>query len=386
MTHGSLSFVCEADNEFPSASKQARLDPEMNSSTPQISSTGTNNRFTRFDNDPVQTPKEKLESPISIFDFDSNVRYLSWPNPIQAREAYTAALHPTIENDSNTISVYMNHQQKLRSSGCTLLSFEDVILPSIFANLNDSLRFLEGKAKGYNDSSAVFAFQYGRMTLPKFLYRSLEAVQQCRSDEAKAEEEHESRMNELRKQQREQERLEKKLKQEQQAKERETAKTLLFMHRQAEIERRKRDLKKNWPRNKELWNEVALLMTDLRRLEKEEKVWKEASEILDKLESESQERIQKIQSSVVQDDGITANSHDDTAFLQDQSLNVDPVLDHCTVSVSRIKCMTESMEILITEADLVRKKLYDSYNNHHKFNGYLGVKDPKALIRALALG
>jgi hypothetical protein len=168
------------------------------------------------------------------------------------------------------------------------------------------------------------------------------------------------------------------LRQEQLAKERETAKALLLMQRHAEEEKRKRDRKKNLPRNKELWNEVALLMADLHRLEKEEKAWKEASDILDKLEAESKERIQKMQSSVVQDDRITAEE-------DDASLNIDPILDHCAVSAGRIKCMADSIDVLAGEAESVRKTLYDSYNNHHKFKGYLGAKDPKALIQALSL-
>jgi hypothetical protein len=228
----------------------------------------------------------------------------------------------------------------------------------------------------------VLAFQHGRIALLKCIDRSYAALWKCRDDEEKAEKEQEARMKEERKRQREQKRLEEKLRQEQLAKERETAKALLLMQRQAEAEKRKRDRKKNLPRNKELWNEVALLMADLHRLEKEEKAWKEASDILDKLEAESKERIQKMQSSVVQDVRINAEG---AVLLPDQSLNIDPILDHCAVSASRIKCMTESIEVLAGEAESVRKTLYDSYNNHHKFKGYLGAKDPKALIRALAL-
>eukprot|EP00551_Chaetoceros_affinis_P013626 CAMPEP_0203708926 /NCGR_PEP_ID=MMETSP0091-20130426/60446_1 /ASSEMBLY_ACC=CAM_ASM_001089 /TAXON_ID=426623 /ORGANISM="Chaetoceros affinis, Strain CCMP159" /LENGTH=84 /DNA_ID=CAMNT_0050585763 /DNA_START=24 /DNA_END=274 /DNA_ORIENTATION=+ len=39
-------------------------------------------------------------------------------------------------------------------------------------------------------------------------------------------------------------------------------------------DRRRRERRKNYKKNKELWREVMVLMTDLTRLEKEEKMWK----------------------------------------------------------------------------------------------------------------
>jgi len=372
----SLLSVPKTDVEFSNMEKKVKYDSDVKVATSELP-----DESEKSEHDLME--KSKLfQSPMTVFDFDSNFRRVPWPNSTLLQEAYITAIEPPSDNISTRIDIPMSHQQKLRISGCSLLSFEDVIIPSIFANLQDSFRYLEGKAKGYKDSSAVSAFQYGRIALLKCLDRSLGAVWECRNMEAKAEEEQEAKRQQVRKQQREKERLEKKLKDEQLAKERETANTLLLLQHQAEVERRRREQKKNWPRNKELWNEVAILMTDLRRLEKEEKMWKEASEILDKLEAESKDRTQKLRSSAdTQDETITA---DDNTIL-DQSFNIDPTLDHCAVSVSRITSMTESIESLVAEADSVRRLLYDSYNHHHKFRGYLGVKDPKALIRALAL-
>jgi hypothetical protein len=125
-------------------------------------------------------------------------------------------------------------------------------------------------------------------------------------------------------------------------------------------------------------------MTDLRRLEKEEKIWMEKSAILDKLDGKSKERIRTMKSSIAtKDEGFAACQSTPTL---DNSLNMEHAFDHCDVSLSRIKSMTESIDSLAAEAHFFRASLYNTYNNRHKFRGYLRASDPKALIQAVALG
>jgi hypothetical protein len=375
LTRSMVSNDSFKEDEF-SSTKKTRLDT---ASSPDVS---TSNLSTLHEQG-VANKSIILQSPLAVYDFDYHTKSVSCPTSSLVQEAYIVALEPSFQNDESAPSSDpITHQQRLRASGCPLLSFEDVILPSIIAYQQQVMRTLQAKAQGYKDSYATVAFQYGRMALFECARRSVDAIQKCRVAEAQQEEENQKRLVELMKEKRKQERLQKKLTNQQLAKDRETAKTLLMMQRQVETEKRRRDRKKNWPRNKELWTEVALLMTDLRRLEKEEKVWRDASDVLDKLESESSERVRKIQEASVEDDS--------TRFpmipLEDQTINMDAVLEDCALSASRINNMAVSVQMLTAESGNVRKSLYDLYNNHHKLNGYLGVKDPKALLRALALG
>ena len=60
--------------------------------------------------------------------------------------------------------------------------------------------------------------------------------------------------------------------------------------RHERYERQKREKQRNHPRNKEMWQEVAKLMVDIQRLEKEERMWKETEENLKERELELDER------------------------------------------------------------------------------------------------
>jgi len=51
---------------------------------------------------------------------------------------------------------------------------------------------------------------------------------------------------------------------------------------------KRRGQRKHFPQNEELWREVALIMTDLARLEKEKTMRINAGSILDKMDDESE--------------------------------------------------------------------------------------------------
>jgi flagellar biosynthesis GTPase FlhF len=145
-----------------------------------------------------------------------------------------------------------------------------------------------------------------------------------------------------------------------------------------EKERRKRELKKKLPQNVELWREVAMFMTELTKLEKEEQLWKEMEENLKTRESELSVREKEEQH--VQEDEV-----DEIATQKKDALEiqVEHAVEDITLSSLRIQQALRFVSDLVVQSNTAQKELYDKYTKDHQFHGYRGVKNPKALIRAI---
>jgi hypothetical protein len=154
-----------------------------------------------------------------------------------------------------------------------------------------------------------------------------------------------------------------------------------------------RELKKQWPRNQEAWREVAHLMTELSKMQKEERMWKEMDDDLKKREAELMAKLDKEkarQPSSMQcvldiaDDDDGANATEDGKEEAKVLVQVDQAIDELTLSCTRIVNSLKAVTNVMSESDRVRKELYTKYKESHQFQGYQGVKDPKGLIRALS--
>ena len=146
-----------------------------------------------------------------------------------------------------------------------------------------------------------------------------------------------------------------------------------------EKERRKRDLKKKLPQNVELWREVAMLMTELTKLEKEECLWKETEENLKIRERELSVREQEEHH--FQDE--QADETDGEQKKDVLEIQVEHAVEDITLSSLCIQQALRLVSNLVVQLNDARKDLYDKYTSDHQFHGYRGVKNPKALIRAL---
>ena len=74
---------------------------------------------------------------------------------------------------------------------------------------------------------------------------------------------------------------------------------------------------------------------------------------------------------------------DNCALALNQSIT--DAVDDVTLATNRINESLSSISDLMTEANIIRSEMNEMYKRDHKFHGYLGIKDPKALIRGLAL-
>jgi hypothetical protein len=270
------------------------------------------------------------------------------------RQVYTHALQNGI------------HQRQLKESGCNLLSIDEVIIPTIIASKLQTIRTMIGKARGKKDLHEVDQLQVIRSILMSCSTNVNHQLMKYRNNQSmKREEERKNQKLQLM----EQYEYEKKMKQEQKLQEKVRTR-----------ERRKREKKKNYTKNKELWREVMVLMTDLTKLEKEEKMWKslDVQTLLKQNEMKTQALLPSFTEIESFEDPLPNHAHE----TEQKVMNV---IDDISLATNRINDALSSVCTLIKESNSIRMDMYEKYKKDHKFYGYFGVNDPKALIRGLTL-
>jgi hypothetical protein len=264
-----------------------------------------------------------------------------------------------------------SHQSQLDERGSGLLSLEEVLIPAVVLKEVEAIKYLQAKAQR-DAPQHVKALE----TCRRALYQSAEgAIGKAREARFEREEE-QARQNAILEEEKrlasEKRRAEKDAARERRREERAFAKV-------AEKERRKRELKKKHPQNVELWREVAMFMTELTKLEKEECLWKETEENLKIRERELSVREQEEQHVQEEEaDETDGEPKKDVLLIQ-----VEHAVEDITLSSLRIQQALRLVSDLVVQSNDAQKELYDKYTNDHQFHGYRGVKNPKALIRAL---
>jgi len=122
-------------------------------------------------------------------------------------------------------------------------------------------------------------------------------------------------------------------------------------------------------------------MTDMASLEKEEKMWKNATNILNEKEIELEDILSSCKNCFDEKDESIVEKENEIIEMD----KINEVVLSINLSAQRINDALEQVYSIIEESDQIRKELYDKYNKNHKFDGYLGASNPKALISSLAL-
>jgi len=289
-------------------------------------------------------------------------------NPKSLRYAYNNALQHGI------------HQRTLKESGCNLLSIDEVILATMVSDKMKSLRRFIGKARGYNDIETVHQLQFTRAIVASCQQNASIALQQYRIEKGKEREEGRQKAIQVQEELRQ---IEKQRLKEEKKKEKRDQ----LMKLKMESEMKKRDRKKHCVKNKELWREVAVLMTNLAQMEKEDKMWRSIdvesmTTIRDSDTSDDQSLMEKDEGVMIQKDHKQQHRgvHD---YANEVQSSVKNVAEDVILAANRINNTLTTISDCILESDKVRTELYQKYKDDHKFHGYFGVKDPKALIRCL---
>ena len=165
------------------------------------------------------------------------------------------------------------------------------------------------------------------------------------------------------------------------------------VRRKRENDRMRIKAKKNHPRNKELWREVATLMKEVAKLQKEERMWNQASARLDDSEREVQKRLELAAAGGAAENEEEEEHTVDTSMIvqgREAATNAEAstsnAIDDIITSAGRIDTTLKEVAELMENSGVIRRELYGKYTSDHQFHGYRGSKDTKGLIVALSQG
>lgn len=271
----------------------------------------------------------------------------------------------------SAISQEGSHQNQLDEAGFGLLSLEDVLLPAVAREEENALKAVQAKAQR-DTPEAVEALKMCR----RAIYECVESGIVCaRAARLKREAEEMQRQLQL-KQERDEEIERRRVEREEELQRRRIRRAEI---QKEEKERTKHEMKKKLPKNVEMWQEVAFLMTELAKIRKEERMWTETERNLD-LEIE----LLSTQHHHMKSREDEAEIETMSCFGEEVKERVESAVEDISLSSLRIQRASQLVVNAIEEANVARSELFTKYTNDHQFHGYAGVNDPKSLIRILS--
>jgi hypothetical protein len=260
-----------------------------------------------------------------------------------------------------------------------LLSLEDVLLPALVHQESEALRRLQRKIQR-DAPQFKHIVMAGRIAVKKCLIAAVVAAQQSRHKRKILDDQREAAMTQQRQQQRDENR---------QARAQDLENRRAEEVRRNELEKQKetREMKKRYSPNQELWREVAYLMTESSKLEREGRLWADAEALLDKSENELKAREEEKSQKIDEEMQIETVSmeHEEASFDGKLPASLlESSLQDVISSSHSFQAALNSLTDLMTTTDKLRKDVYQRYSQDHQFEGYRGVHDPMGLIRILS--
>ena len=236
------------------------------------------------------------------------------------------------------------------SSGeCVVLSLQDVWLPSAVYQVQKRLKAVQAKVQRDGTKNQVESVQQARLNLLEQLKSSLQVLHKQRQ----AREETYRRVVQQEQEQRYQEEKE-------------------------QVLRQRQGQRKNHPYNQELWREVASLMTEMQKLDKEELLWDEALERL----STDLEACSTSKSTDDTDSAMQLDYDENTPMTQELGKTIQQ-LEDLELWTRRVRTSVAQIPLAMAQAEALRKELYQHHQNT-RFKGYPGIQQPKDLLRILS--
>ncbi|KAL7563112.1 hypothetical protein ACA910_012296 [Epithemia clementina (nom. ined.)] len=290
----------EKSSENKSASPIAQTNDDSPFSVPNASpiptSTNNNNRST------AESPPQQL--PL-VWRFPGSI---DLPSRDLIQMLYEQAILPQQTPDEKP-------SDQITLSRYGILSFEDVLLLAASYQHNQALRSMQSILKR-DHPNCVYQVTAARQALYEATAMARQAAQAARQERYK-----------------------------QQALADERARKQEEEYRALKRLSCQRELKKKYPPNQEMWREVAYLMTELQKLEKEERVWKQADKELD------QQIIMSMTKSSIttkSDDDMDSSSDDD----QDNDQDNDQEMEGCENENGDARQPTERQVVLEKVQDI----------------------------------
>lgn len=293
------------------------------------------------------------------------IKSLQSPQEVPLRTGLLFTLPQISKQSLQDASNECPQQQNLKNSCCSLYCLE-VVSSAIIRDLKKEAKMRQSKLQRLKSSDDIDHMKLVRATLSSCetnVWKACSDARDIRRNELSVEEELDRQQ---RKNNRKEERRILRAEESEQRKEQRKAKRAV---KAAEKDIKFRQAKNSLPKNREMWSEIGSLMTAFNELQKVETVWNNAST--------------KLPSSLNAPHQIEKDESD-ISTQEPTDHEVQNAVDDITISLNRMNEALESVYSVMDESENIRKELFDTYRSDHKFHGYLGVKNPKALIRALA--
>ena len=319
---------------------------------------------------PATTTPESTQAPTLLIEYPGS-------DAIRAPSKSTlkALLEQALMKNCGSDTPY-NDQTYLKPAG--VLSLEQVLLPAIALQEETALKRIQAKIQR-DAPEYKSAVEDGRRLVRTSIRQAVEAVQRSR-----------------------QQRMEQQVIRRQEAVEQVRREKLQFHQERArrrqieEVQRRQEAEKARGERftaikrqrNKSLYQEIVILHRSMNRLEKEQRMWKNAQEKQELWK-------QKVAALAAAPNGNTVsnveNESTTTPCRDDKDGQAEVLRERTETSIQDIvlaskriqQGLTEVLTIM-KEAEQTRQHLYKDYLRNHHFEGYQGVRNPKGLIRFLS--
>ena len=293
-----------------------------------------------------------------------------------------------VSTSTSTNATVETHQTQLDSLGSQLLSLEDVLLPAAARQENAALKAHQARlqrdpsanASSIDICKSVRAYVLEMASLGATAARSNRLEREAAFQSTVAERDAEAQAERRR------------LRSEARQRQLERREVRAARRRQDAASRRVRDIKAH-PRNKELYREMAGLLKDHNRLQREERRWEDAGQKLAVQEAEVTRRLEALAVAEAENkDGDDITAAADEEVEQSRRLaataerSAQDAVDDVLTSAGRVESALTEVAALVQQSDGVRRELYGKYRTDHQFHGYRGNKNTKGLIVALSQG
>eukprot|EP00586_Coscinodiscus_wailesii_P012988 CAMPEP_0172499670 /NCGR_PEP_ID=MMETSP1066-20121228/129431_1 /TAXON_ID=671091 /ORGANISM="Coscinodiscus wailesii, Strain CCMP2513" /LENGTH=661 /DNA_ID=CAMNT_0013273543 /DNA_START=76 /DNA_END=2061 /DNA_ORIENTATION=- len=314
-------------------------------------------------------PSTSLNTPIKGYDFQypENV---SPPAPSLLNFFHDYSLSQNIEQrhipcSKTLLPDISNHQESLSKTFPHKLSLEEVILPAVAQMELQALKACQASAQKYKDASGtevIKTIETCRKVVVKSCMMGVDAARKNRMERENKRLKEKQRRQECRKKKRQERMIE--------IQKRHLKKRQMKSKKKA-MERLEK--KKNLPCNREMWREVALLMTDVARLQKEKKAWLEAKRIVEK----NQDQIKII---TEMGDDVDSDSNDE----DDVDKTIETIFEDITFASHRINRALQDVMKVAKESEKVKDEMFTLYTEKLQHRGYKGVRHPDELLRNIS--
>jgi hypothetical protein len=263
----------------------------------------------------------------------------------------------------------LNDQQYLKRAG--LLSFEQVLIPSIALQQENALKRVQAKVQR-DAPDYTFVIQNCRRLVRTSAAQAIRAVQIARTDRFAIQQDR--RMAEA--VTRQQDREARQRAEQEERKRQEEERTL-----QKELRRKDNRMhkKRNLARNQEICKEVIFLTSSIAQLEREERMWIQMEQDMIRLHPAIPAKNVDDGGKVDKDGGVVVRAPKNKMHRQ-----VDQKVQDIVSASRRIEKGLGMILKLLEESEVVRKDLYSKYRSDHMFHGYQAVDNPKGMIRFLS--